>query len=162
MPSKRKEIIICKHCGCESLKFSRNVRRGAKFCGKVCAATSRKKSKKCSTCGAYFYGSNRFYCGNACRGKAMTRWVGERSPSWKGGPKAMKRRAREKFPEKHKAYRKLGKAVKKGKVIRAKFCSRCDAFGRIEAHHPDYSKPLEVVWLCRRCHSAIHNAPKTT
>lgn len=23
-------------------------------------------------------------------------------------------------------------------------------------HHPDYSKPLEVVWMCRPCHLAEH------
>lgn len=28
---------------------------------------------------------------------------------------------------------------------------------RAEAHHPDYSRPLEVVWLCRVHHCAVHH-----
>lgn len=35
-------------------------------------------------------------------------------------------------------------------------CSRCGKPGRIIAHHPDYSKPLEVEWLCRPCHALEH------
>lgn len=34
-------------------------------------------------------------------------------------------------------------------------CERCNA-EKVEKHHPDYSKPLEIVWLCRPCHLALH------
>lgn len=29
-----------------------------------------------------------------------------------------------------------------------------------QMHHEDYSKPLEVIWLCRKCHLELHNANK--
>jgi hypothetical protein len=34
-------------------------------------------------------------------------------------------------------------------------CVSCGA-EKAEKHHPDYSKPMEVVWLCRRCHVKLH------
>lgn len=34
-------------------------------------------------------------------------------------------------------------------------CKRCGA-AKAEKHHKDYSKPLEVEWLCRKCHLAEH------
>lgn len=27
---------------------------------------------------------------------------------------------------------------------------------KVEGHHPDYKKPLEVIWMCRQCHSQLH------
>lgn len=36
-------------------------------------------------------------------------------------------------------------------------CSMCGVKSSdIHAHHIDYNKPLEVVWLCRECHLAEH------
>lgn len=45
---------------------------------------------------------------------------------------------------------------RRGKLA-PKPCERCgDLFA--EKHHDDYSKPLEVHWLCRPCHLALHRA----
>lgn len=50
--------------------------------------------------------------------------------------------------------------VKRGKLVRPDHCAWCNAKGKIEAHHEDYSKPLEVIWLCRPCHSRHHRLEK--
>lgn len=35
-------------------------------------------------------------------------------------------------------------------------CSICKKETLIQGHHPDYSKPLEVVWTCIECHAKFH------
>ena len=35
-------------------------------------------------------------------------------------------------------------------------CERCSSTKSIQGHHPDYTKPLEVIWLCPSCHGAEH------
>ena len=51
-------------------------------------------------------------------------------------------------------------AVRKGDLIVPNKCKRCNKKKKLEAHHEDYSKPLEVTWLCRQCHNEIHNEIK--
>ncbi len=61
------------------------------------------------------------------------------------------------------------KAIKKGVLIPSKSCEVCGAIktfrdGRngIQAHHNDYNKPLDIMWLCQNCHHEWHkeNKPK--
>jgi hypothetical protein len=47
-------------------------------------------------------------------------------------------------------------AVKKGSLVRPEKCEWCGAGGKIHAHHEDDKKPLEVIWLCQKCHIARH------
>ncbi len=37
-------------------------------------------------------------------------------------------------------------------------CSSCHIRPAEHAHHPDYSKPVEVIWLCVRCHQRLHHS----
>ena len=46
--------------------------------------------------------------------------------------------------------------VRVGKLIKPEHCSRCGDTRNIQGHHPDYNKPLEVLWLCSSCHSDEH------
>jgi hypothetical protein len=41
-----------------------------------------------------------------------------------------------------------------GKVKREN-CKIC-GLTKSQAHHPDYSKPLEVIWLCSQHHKDLH------
>ena len=65
------------------------------------------------------------------------------------------RRYRERNPEKYKAQTIANNALRDGKLER-KPCERCGA-KKVHMHHPDYSKPLEVIWLCTRCHEKEHH-----
>ncbi len=53
-----------------------------------------------------------------------------------------------KYTEKTKARAILGVYLRRGKMKRlpCRICGNTD----VQAHHPDYSKPLEVDWLCRK------------
>lgn len=45
-------------------------------------------------------------------------------------------------------------AVARGKMKKLP-CEVCGA-EKVEAHHLDYSKPLDVMWLCRKHHANLH------
>jgi hypothetical protein len=68
----------------------------------------------------------------------------------------MGKRHQARNPEKAYARMMFATAVECGKLIRPTKCSQCNQECRPEGHHPDYSKPLEVIWLCRQCHFAAH------
>lgn len=59
-----------------------------------------------------------------------------------------------KYPDKYKAQYTLRNAVARG-VIKRGNCIKC---GKVNAqgHHPDYKKPLEVIWLCPIHHTELH------
>lgn len=54
-------------------------------------------------------------------------------------------------------------ALRSGALVRPQTCSKCEqpptanlGRGAVQAHHEDYSKPLDVTWLCPRCHTRRH------
>lgn len=41
--------------------------------------------------------------------------------------------------------------------IKPNGCSRCTKKTQtLQRHHPDYSKPKEILWLCTKCHGIEH------
>lgn len=67
-----------------------------------------------------------------------------------------------KYPERVKAHTAVRIALMQGKLVKPDGCSACGRARlprQLEGHHEDYSKPLEVTWLCRKCHLKLREVP---
>jgi len=50
----------------------------------------------------------------------------------------------------------LNKAINRGEVVKPDTCEVCNGTpDRLEAHHADYNKPLNVSWVCSGCHGTL-------
>lgn len=61
----------------------------------------------------------------------------------------------EKNPLKRLASLMVNRAIKAGRLKRQS-CEKCGSAVRVHGHHDDYYKPLEVRWLCSKCHAKLH------
>lgn len=118
-----------------------------------------KKTKKCSTCKRTapltdFYRDKRQPDGlyvncKRCANISTERWK-HNTGYYEKKNQSLRARARI----------QVNLAVNKGLLSRPDICSRYGdrvaCYGGIEGHHPDYSKPLEVIWLCRAHHNKHH------
>lgn len=80
------------------------------------------------------------YC-NDCHAAYMREWR-------KTHPLTPEQRRKDNCRSYANAYQRRGKLVPQP-------CKLCKA-EKAEKHHPDYSKPLRVIWLCRKCHLDLH------
>jgi len=111
---------------------------------------------------------NHLYRSNIVRSKEQVRQIcssvnskrtGENNPNWKGGISKDNYHYRkiqiERYPERIKARQKVHYYKKVGQLIPGS-CEHCGTNEGITAHHPDYSQPLLVNWLCVNCHRELH------
>lgn len=63
-------------------------------------------------------------------------------------------RYKEQHPERRAAHIAVSNATRDGK-LRKMDCAFCGSSETV-AHHHDYSKPLDVTWLCTPCHQRFH------
>lgn len=75
---------------------------------------------------------------------------------------AYKKEERKKYPERIRAQNTLNRALKTGNIKKPKRCTNCGAKKSLDAHHEDYDKPLQVIWLCKSCHKILHRAIETS
>ena len=130
---------ICSGCKIEKpLRcFAKNKTRkdGLQHYCKECKSVLKRKYAQTDACKK----SNRKYK-QSSKGKAAT--------------KRHDLSRRKRHPEKYKARYKVANAIKRGWLI-PQPCEICGSEESIESHHEDYTKPLEVNWLCTKCHRDI-------
>ncbi len=97
----------------------------------------------CSKCGEPVERTDQAYC-NSCHAAYMR----NTRPKHSDLPEDQRRKANA------RAY--LNAYVNKGK-IKKEPCVVCGEMEKVEAHHEDYDKPLEVIWYCRKHHIELHS-----
>lgn len=65
-----------------------------------------------------------------------------------------------KFPMKYASRNIVSHALKTGKLVKSEHCSECGSNEKIEGHHDNYLEPLNVRWLCEKCHKKWHRHNK--
>jgi hypothetical protein len=98
------------------------------------------EQQRCGTCGKPRYRAGQRLC-NDCHAAYMREWRKTHKPSEEQRRKAITR-----------AYTKV--LIKRGHLARGP-CAAC-GIEPAQAHHPDYSNPRLVVWLCEPHHRQHH------
>lgn len=124
---------VCEHCQRDFMALKEAVRKGGgRFCSVRC-------------------------CGD--HAAATGKFAGDRNPRWLGGVSndnmRYRRRQIERWPGHEAARRAVAREVRAGRMVHQP-CERCGATTKVEGHHDDYSKPLEVRWLCPTHHDEVH------
>jgi hypothetical protein len=96
--------------------------------------------KQCSRCGIEHNRKNQRYC-LTCHAANMRTWRASH-------PMTEEQRLKDISRSYANTYLKRGK-------IAPEPCVFCGA--KAQMHHPDYSKPLEIIWLCRKHHLRLHD-----
>jgi hypothetical protein len=92
------------------------------------------------------------------RKKELKRYHEKRKfdPEYQKSLRASIKRWADRNPEKKLAQNLANNAVRDGRLTRKTECEECGGDYRVQKHHDDYAKPLEVRWLCTTCHGKHH------
>tara|TARA_R100001244_G_scaffold121574_5_gene91200 strand:+ start:214 stop:633 length:420 start_codon:yes stop_codon:yes gene_type:complete len=80
---------------------------------------------------------------------------GNKYPLEEGAKYKNSKRYLELHPERRSACGKVRRAILSGKLTKLP-CEICGVTAPVQAHHDDYSKPLDVRWLCVKHHNEYH------
>jgi hypothetical protein len=156
---------VCSVCGVEKPAEDFQVRRasadGRTAACRVCLAARDKARDKDPARIAAKAAYIKTPAGAAAAARAKAKYA-----SSKHGREARResvRRWRNKKPSARRAHTAVERAVKSGRLVPWP-CEVCGS--KAHAHHPDYSMPLVVVWLCpshhKEAHALIGTEPETT
>ena len=143
-------MTACRKCGIEKplTEFYGSDRNKCKECVKLAVSTNRAANID------YYRSYEASRATLPHRVKSREEYLATESG------KAAKKRASDayeaRFPEKTRARRITRNAIRFGRLVNPGVCSIDGCSAKPEAHHPDYSKPLKVVWLCSKHHHEEH------
>lgn len=75
--------------------------------------------------------------------------------------KRIKSEYQKRYRAKANARKAVAYAIAAGRLVKEP-CAFCGTDEKIEAHHSDYSKPLDVVWYCQQHHARLHKELKAS
>lgn len=134
---------VCRECGRELPISEFNKRRTAKD----------GLQDRCRDCFSAY--NRRRYASNREKFKADVKRYREENPN---NELETRLKTCKKNTTAKNAHRAVAAAIRAGVIERPNTCSGCGCSNtehRIEAHHFDYSDPLNVIWLCTPCHRAL-------
>ena len=126
--------FTCSICGC------------TEFYPRLEGGYSSKRCKRCA-----YRRHKEYRARNRDKYAAYARKKRQREGGYKRYSPAWYQANRDKILARQAVYR----AVRDGRLVR-ECCSKCGATSNVEAHHFDYSKRLEVTWMCHACHEHDH------
>lgn len=65
----------------------------------------------------------------------------------------LKARVTREWRQSHRDRQAAHNKANRSDLVAPELCEGCNLKRRLEKHHPDYSKPLLVVWFCKPCHA---------
>lgn len=99
------------------------------------------------------------------RGSAPHRVAARKEYAKTEAGKAAHRKAlkvsRSRFPERSKARNAVSSAIRDGRLVPWPVCAIHTCDKKPQAHHPDYDRPLDVVWLCPPHHKEAHKLARS-
>lgn len=148
--------MYCKDC--EKEKTESEFYKSYKAICKECVKNKNKKNRKENIEKAREYDRNRPNKKERVeKNKQRLQFLKENNIEKYKKIQKQKREWEIKNKEKKKAHSAVARALMTGKITRPNKCEICKCNDKeIEAHHYDYTKPLNVQWLCIECHNKQH------
>lgn len=142
--TKRKDWIHCHCLNCDTEFYTPEYRVNAgrgKYCSRRCACVAAGKA---------------FHVKYDQTGDANPNFI---DGNWQARKAEYKARYRQKHPDAARAHDMIRRYLRAGK-IKKQPCQVCGDAINVHAHHEDYSRPLDVEWLCAMHHRIRHGGTK--
>jgi hypothetical protein len=158
-------IYRCTNSECPQVEWEDLSSRTHAFGCPWCGTPAKHMMKTCKKCGTprhterEYYRSRPTVCKACVRENARAYYYEnkEKFTAWrKNNPDKKAGYDRQRDKVKSNARAKLRYAVKTGKIVKPERCEICDRIKQLQGHHDDYTKPLDVKFLCRKCHMKLH------